>query len=67
MMVAVSLSGYKLYSNRRTTGGFKNSFMRLTMSGFSSLNGCGVFQWNTPTPTWTNNALYCTVKSSTVL
>jgi len=64
LSVVTDLSGYTIYSNRRTTGAFKNSFLRLTMSGFTSLYGCGVVQWGNMTPTWSDNAIYCNVVSS---
>jgi hypothetical protein len=37
------------------------------MSGFSSLYGCGAFYYNSPKPTWDNNALYCIVQNSNSL
>ena len=38
---SVNLNGKTLYSNKRNYGQYQGSFMRLTMSGFSSLFGCG--------------------------
>lgn len=62
--VGVDLSGFALYSNRRTQGPFSGSFAQLDITGFTTLNGCGVVVFNTPTPQWTNNALYCIVVST---
>lgn len=65
MSVSAALSGYTLYSNYRTQGPFYGSKIVLTLSGFSTLYGCGVYVDNVPTPVWTNNALYCIIQSST--
>lgn len=65
MSVAVQLNGFAIYSNRRAPGPFYGSFAKLTLSGFTSLSGCGVVAFNTPTPAWSNNALYCTIQSTT--
>lgn len=67
MTIAVNLNQFTLYSNQRTQGPFYGSFMQLTMSGFSSLYGCGAFYYNSPKPTWDNNALYCIVQNSNSL
>jgi hypothetical protein len=68
MSVSVSLSGFILYSNYRSGGaGFVGSFMRLTMSGFTSIYGCGAFLWSNSVPTWLNNAIYCTITNSNQL
>jgi hypothetical protein len=66
MSVAVSLSGYTLYSNQRTQGPYYGSFIRLTLSGFSTLYGCGVNIYNVPSPSWTNNAFYCIIQSNII-
>lgn len=65
MSVSIDLAGFTLYSNQRTQGPFYNSFAVLTLSGFSSLNGCGVYISNVPTPAWKNNAIYCIIQSNT--
>lgn len=65
MSVSIQLNGFAIYSNRRTQGPFYGSFAKLTLSGFSSLSGCGVVAFNTPTPAWNNNALYCIIQSTT--
>lgn len=65
MSMAVQLNGFAIYSNRRTAGPFFGSYAKLTLSGFTSLSGCGVVAFNTPNPVWTNNALYCVIQSTT--
>jgi len=69
MTISVNLNGYPFYSNQRsqTNNPFSGSFMLLTMSGFSTINGCGAFFYNGPTPIWANNALYCVIQNSNSL
>lgn len=67
MSISISLSSvgyFNFYSNQRTQGAFMGSFIRLTMSGFSSIYGCGAFLWSSSIPTWLNNGLYCVIQSS---
>lgn len=59
MTVAINLNGYNLYSNQRTQGPYYGSYISLTLNSFTTLYGCGVVLYNTPSPVWTNNALYC--------
>ena len=40
-IVSANLNGKTLYSNRRNYGEYQGSFIRLTLSGFTSLFGCG--------------------------
>lgn len=40
-VVSVDLSGFTLYNNKRTSGPFRGSFIKLTTSSFSTLYGCG--------------------------
>jgi len=40
------------------------SLMRLTMTGFTSIYGCGAFLWGNPVPTWLNNGIYCTLQGN---
>lgn len=65
MTVAINLNGYKLYSNQRTQGPFYGSYISLTLNSFSTLYGCGAVVYNTPSPVFSNNALYCIVQSNT--
>jgi hypothetical protein len=67
MAVAVNLNGFTLYSNQRTQGPFYGSYISLTLSGFSTLYGCGVNIYNVPSPSWSNDAFYCVVQSSTLI
>jgi hypothetical protein len=64
MTVAINLNGYRLYSNQRTQGAFFGSFISLTLNSFSTLYGCGAVLFNTPSPVWSNNALYCIIHSN---
>ena len=47
-LVSVNMNGKTLYSNKRDYGHFKGSFLRLTMSGFTEIYGCGVTLSNRP-------------------
>ena len=59
------MNGKTLYSNKRDFGQFEGSFLRLEMSGFSSLYGCGVTLSNRPFSF--THPFYCQVKSSNYL
>ena len=62
---SVNLNGKTLYSNKRNYGQYQGSFMRLTMSGFSSLFGCGATLSNRLASL--TAPFYCEVKTSNTL
>lgn len=67
MTVAVDLTGFTLFSNQRTQGSFFGSYISLTLGSFTELEGCGAVVFNTPSPVYSNNALYCIVNSSSLI
>lgn len=62
---SINLNGKTLYSNKRNYGHYQGSFMRLTLSGFSSLFGCGATLSNRLSSI--SAPFYCEVKSSNTL
>jgi hypothetical protein len=64
MTAAADLTGFTLYSNQRTQGSFSGSYISLSLGSFSTLYGCGAMVYNTPSPIFSNNALYCIIYSS---
>ena len=59
------MNGNTLYSFRRTSGQYEGSFMRLEMTGFTNLYGCGVTLSNRPLSL--TAPFYCVVMSSNYL
>ena len=64
-LISINMNGRTLYSNKRNYGAFQGSFLRLTMSGFSNLFGCGVTLSNRPFSF--SHPFYCQVRSSNYL
>lgn len=63
----INLNGQTLYSNQRTVGPFKGSFIQIQASGFSGIYGCGAYLYYNNKPAFFNNALYCLVQNSNTL
>jgi hypothetical protein len=61
----INANGFTLYSNKLTYGQQKSSFIRLTLTGFTSLFGCGVSLSNRVRSF--TSPFYCEVKSVTSL
>ena len=66
-VLAVNLNGFTLYSNQRTLGQNTGSFIQITASSFTTLYGCGAYLEYQNRRAFYNNAIYCTVVSSTVI
>ncbi len=66
-VLSIDLSGKTLYSNQRTVGPFKGSFIQVQASGFSAIFGCGAYLQYDNKPAFFNNALYCLVQNSNTL
>jgi hypothetical protein len=63
----INLNGQTLYSNQRTSGPFRGSFIQIQASGFSGIYGCGAYLYSNNKPAFFNNALYCLVQNSNTL
>lgn len=66
-VLSINLNGHTLYSNQRTVGPFKGSFIQVQASGFSGIFGCGAYLYDNNKPAFFNNALYCLVQNSNTL
>jgi len=65
LTLAVNLNGKSIYSSSINYGQYRGSFMKLTLSGFSSLYNCGATLKNRPKSL--PNPFYCQVISSNYL
>lgn len=63
--ISINLSGRTLYSNKRNYGQYEGSKIRVELSGFTSLFGCGVTLSNRPLSF--SHPFYCSVVSSNTL
>ena len=61
-LISVNMNGRTLYSKARDYGEFQGSYLKLVMSGFTSLFGCGVTLSNRPFSFY--EPFYCEVQSS---
>ena len=66
-VLSIDLTGKTLYSNQRTVGPFKGSFIQVQASGFSAIYGCGAYLHYNNKPAFFNNGLYCLVQNSNTL
>jgi len=57
LTLAVNLNGKTIYSSSATYGQYRGSFIKLTLSGFSSLFDCGATLRNRPRSL--DNPFYC--------
>jgi hypothetical protein len=64
-MFSINLNGKTLYSNKRNYGEYQGSFIRLTLSGFTSLFGCAATL--TDRLASLNAPFYCEVKTNNYL
>jgi hypothetical protein len=65
LIFAVNLNGKTIKSSSITYGQYRGSFIKLTLSGFSSLYSCGATLKNRPRSL--DNPFYCQIISSSVL
>jgi hypothetical protein len=65
LTLSVNLNGKTIQSSSITYGQYRGSFMKLTLSGFSSLYNCGATLKNRPRSL--SDPFYCQIISSSVL